>query len=105
MTQESILRFLGDFSKIPIAAKKAARIGQAFSSSYCFDSSQIKEIIVDDDSSAKKFLFTDGIGMVSRDLFEAIQKQFGGINVRMNCCLQIRYKGAKGVLLLNELLP
>jgi hypothetical protein len=38
MTQESILSFLGDFNKIPIPAKKAARIGQAFSSSYHYNS-------------------------------------------------------------------
>lgn len=98
------MEFLGDFSKIPVAAKKAARIGQAFSSSYCFDSSKIKEIIVEDDVSAKKYLFTDGIGMISKDLFEAIRKQFETLNIHMSCCLQIRYKGAKGVLLLNELL-
>lgn len=57
-----------------------------------------------DDLSIKKFLFTDGIGMISKDLFEDICKQFEKINIRMNCCLQIRFKGAKGVLLLNETL-
>lgn len=41
MTQQSILNFLGDFSSIAVPAKKAARIGQAFSSSYCFDASNI----------------------------------------------------------------
>jgi hypothetical protein len=38
MTQNSILDFLGDFSKITVAAKKAARIGQALSSSYPYNS-------------------------------------------------------------------
>lgn len=51
MNQQSILNFLGDFSKIAIPAKKAARIGQAFSSSYHYDSSDITEIIVQDDIS------------------------------------------------------
>jgi hypothetical protein len=45
MTQKSILRFLGDFSKITIAAKKAARIGQAFSSSFWFNSQNINAIV------------------------------------------------------------
>lgn len=41
MTQVSILGFLGDFDKIAIPAKKAARIGQAFSSSYHFNSQEV----------------------------------------------------------------
>jgi hypothetical protein len=61
---------LGDFSKITIAAKKAARIGQAFSSSYCYNSQEVKEIIADDDVSPKKYLFTDGIGKISKELFD-----------------------------------
>lgn len=39
ISQASILNFLGDFKDIRVPAKKAARIGQAFSSSYFFDSS------------------------------------------------------------------
>jgi hypothetical protein len=76
MTQESILNFLGDFSKISIPAKKAARIGQAFSSSYHYNSQDVIEVIVEDDISPKRYLFTDGIGMVSRELFENIREQF-----------------------------
>jgi hypothetical protein len=53
-----------------------------------------------DDLSEKGYLFTDGIGQISKDLFESICKQFKEVDI--NCCLQIRYKGAKGVLLLNE---
>jgi hypothetical protein len=41
MTRNKILAFLGDFEDIRIAAKKAARIGQAFSSSISFDSSNL----------------------------------------------------------------
>lgn len=41
MSQISILQFLGDFNHIQNAAKKAARIGQAFSSSYHYDSSGV----------------------------------------------------------------
>lgn len=69
MTQESILRFLGDFSKITVAAKKAARIGQAFSSSYCYNSQNIKAFIYEDDISEMGFKYTDGIGKISKDLF------------------------------------
>ncbi len=66
MTQETILSFLGDFGNIKIAAKKAARIGQAFSSSFSFDASNLSYKIIKDEISNKKFLFTDGIGMISR---------------------------------------
>lgn len=44
MTRQSILKFLGNFDNIPIAAKKAARIGQALSSSYWYNSENVKVI-------------------------------------------------------------
>jgi RNA-dependent RNA polymerase len=69
MTQRSILRFLGDFSKITVAAKKAARIGQAFSSSFWFNSQSVNALVVKDDVSENGFKYTDGIGKISKDLF------------------------------------
>lgn len=40
--------------------------------------------------------------MISRVLFDDICKKFKTMKMDINCCLQIRYKGAKGVLLVNE---
>lgn len=69
MSQKSILRFLGDFSKITVAAKKAARIGQAFSSSFWFNSQNVHASVEKDDVSTNGFKFTDGIGKISKDVF------------------------------------
>lgn len=74
MTQQTILSFLGDFEEIRIAAKKAARIGQAFSSSYSFDSSSLTYKVIDDNKSSKGFLFTDGIGQISREAFDEVRQ-------------------------------
>jgi RNA-dependent RNA polymerase len=74
MTRNKILAFLGDFEDIRIAAKKAARIGQAFSSSISFDSSNLPYEIKEDDKSVKGFLFTDGIGQISREAFDEVRQ-------------------------------
>lgn len=57
-----------------MAAKKAARIGQAFSSSFYFNSQDVEEVIEEDDVSTERFLFTDGIGKISAELFNEISK-------------------------------
>ena len=74
MTRQSILKFLGNFDNIPIAAKKAARIGQALSSSYWYNSANVKSIVEKDDVSAKGYLYTDGIGKISKELFNDIRQ-------------------------------
>jgi hypothetical protein len=67
LKREQVLSFLGDFSKIDNPAKKAARIGQAFSSSWAYlcKAGEIKEKIIHDDSSYKGYLYNDGIGKIS----------------------------------------
>ena len=70
LSREQVLSFLGNFHKIGNPAKKAARIGQAFSASWTYlcKPNEIKEEVIPDEMSPKNYMYTDGIGKVSRDL-------------------------------------
>lgn len=50
----------------------------------------------------KKHCFTDGIGKISKELLDKISLKLG---VRDLSIIQIRYLGAKGVLVLDSDLP
>lgn len=86
------------------AALKAARIGQNFGSSWSFDASEFN-LIYEDDIFAdgdKKRNFSDGIGCISYDLMEQFQQNFKTDDL---AAIQIRYKGIKGLLSVNNELP
>ena len=100
MSREQVLSFLGSFDKIENPAKKAARIGQAFSASWTYlcKEGEIKEKTIKDEISSKGYMFTDGIGKVSCDLMEKISLK---LSIRDLSIIQIRYKGAKGLLVMD----
>lgn len=98
LKREYILSFLGDFDSIENPAKKAARIGQSFSSSWTYDASKIKCQNIDDELSDQGYMFTDGIGKISAYLLEMISLS---LSIRELSVIQMRYKGAKGVLALD----
>jgi RNA-dependent RNA polymerase len=52
--------------------------------------------------SENSFNFTDGIGKISRDLIESISLKLGLTELSV---IQIRYLGAKGIMVLDETLP
>lgn len=101
LNRNQVLSFLGDFSKISNPAKKAARIGQAFSASWTYlcKQGEIKEKVIDDDRSTKGYLFTDGIGKISANLLERLSLK---LKIRDLSVIQVRYKGAKGILVLDR---
>jgi len=104
LIREQVLSFLGSFDNIDNPAKKAARIGQAFSASWTLacKKGEIKEFVDPDDYSTKNYLYTDGIGKISSDLLEKISLK---LQIKDLSVVQIRYKGAKGILVLDERLP
>lgn len=61
---------MGVFDKIGNPAKKAARIGQAFSASWTYlcKENEIKELTIPDEYSSKGYMYTDGIGKISANL-------------------------------------
>ncbi|KAF2130133.1 RdRP-domain-containing protein [Dothidotthia symphoricarpi CBS 119687] len=99
-----VIQDLGDFSNIHCSAKCAARIGQAFSDSiYAVaipNTSYVTE--TKDDVERNNRCFSDGCGTISLDLLQMVWRSLPPER-RERCptILQIRYRGAKGVLSLD----
>ncbi|KAK3303922.1 RNA dependent RNA polymerase-domain-containing protein [Chaetomium strumarium] len=96
---EYIVTGLGDFEKIKSPARRAARIGQAFSETpYAVDldenAIEVREI---PDIERNGRVFTDGSGKISPGAAKAI---YNVIPKSKGCptCFQIRWAGAKGML-------
>lgn len=95
---------LGDFSKIKTVAKKAKRIGLLFSSAdmaMILDPVRCEDI---PDVQTKDYIFTDGCGLISPHLASQLVKQRNIVfrNKRyIPSVFQIRYRGYKGVLMLE----
>ncbi|UNI24747.1 hypothetical protein JDV02_010472 [Purpureocillium takamizusanense] len=104
---DTILKTLGDFSDIRVAAKCAARIGQAFSETpYAVDlfKANIKTRYIPDVKSADGTrVFSDGVGTISWDAMEEV---WCALPMRSAAptCFQIRYGGYKGMLALDATL-
>jgi RNA-dependent RNA polymerase len=90
---------LGSFDEIENPAKRAARIGQSFSASWTFDASKIKYKEEADILTENGYNFTDGIGKISKDLVNSISLE---LKLTELSVIQIRYLGAKGILVLDE---
>ena len=50
----------------------------------------------------KGYMFTDGIGKISEDLLERLSLK---LQIKNLSVIQIRYKGAKGIFVLDSTLP
>lgn len=102
---KSILAGLGDFSEIRVAAKCAARIGQAFSETpWAVDlfktgihTCRIKDVTTEDGSR----VFSDGVGTISQEAMEEIWNVLPARTARPTC-FQIRWGGVKGMLALDS---
>ncbi|KAF8787752.1 RNA-dependent RNA polymerase 1 like protein [Argiope bruennichi] len=108
-TAESIRKWMGDFSRIRNVAKYMARMGQCFSTSE--EAVQIEltddEVINLDDIRNENYVFSDGIGMISKELADEVRK---ALNTRLlnrvddsrphykPSAFQIRFKGCKGMV-------
>jgi hypothetical protein len=100
----TIIDDLGDFSGINSPARRAARIGQAFSEtpySVRLSENQISVQYIDDVYSADgEHIFSDGSGTISRDALQVAWQELHQSKVS-STCLQIRYAGSKGMLSLD----
>jgi hypothetical protein len=98
---------LGDFSKMKTVAKKAKRIGLLFSSAEM--ATEVKPDRCEDipDVLTKDYIFTDGCGLIAKSLANLlVQKvRITFRNVRYTpSVFQIRYRGYKGVVMLDPTL-
>ena len=97
-----IREWMGDFSAIRNASKYVARLGQSLSSSIdavgiAADSGFM--IIPDITSQQNEYNFSDGIGMISKDLAVHVTAKLG--LEYQPCAFQIRFAGFKGVVAID----
>lgn len=103
-TYFSVIKRLGKFDDIYSPARRAARIGQAFSETPLAISLSENEIeytkIPDVVSKDGNRVFSDGSGTISRSVMKAIHNAVPQ-NKSNPTCFQIRWAGAKGMLSLD----
>ncbi|KAK3493461.1 RNA dependent RNA polymerase-domain-containing protein [Neurospora crassa] len=99
---DNIIEDLGDFRNIMSPARRAARIGQAFSEtpySVSLDTHGIT-VIRQRDVKRNERVFSDGVGIISQGALEVIHREIPESKGYPNC-LQVRWAGAKGMLALD----
>lgn len=96
-----IRRWMGDFEKIKVVAKYAARIGQCFSTTRAVKGMKASVIEIKD-IERNGFCFTDGVGKISSFLAQLVAFELGIINLAPGppSAFQFRLGGCKGVLAL-----
>lgn len=98
---------LGDFSKMQSVSKKAKRLGLLFSSAEHALELQPQRCNDIDDVKLGEYVFTDGCGMIAVQLAKQIaqRKRIVYRNKKyLPSVLQIRYRGYKGVLMIDPTL-
>ncbi|KAK4095967.1 RdRP-domain-containing protein [Parathielavia hyrcaniae] len=94
-----IITGLGDFKNIKSPARRAARIGQAFSDTpYAVDlDKNMVQVLRIQDVERNGRVFSDGVGAISRDAAEAVYDVIPR-SKGFPTAFQIRWAGAKGML-------
>ncbi|KAI9724187.1 MAG: hypothetical protein M1828_003932 [Chrysothrix sp. TS-e1954] len=102
---EKVRKDLGNFTAIRSPAKCAARIGQAFSDAT--DTVPLPRSVAlmgEPDVERNNYTFSDGVGMISKALLRRIWREFSKTRKSHATLLQVRYQGAKGMLVLDTTL-
>ena len=95
---DSLRESFGTFENIKSVCKYASRLGLFFSGTYgtiTIDQEKIFEI---DDVKKNGYTFSDGIGLISKDLFDSVIKIIHIKEAQKICALQVRIGGCKGVI-------
>ena len=98
----AVIGRLGDFSAIRSPAKCAARIGQAFSQTFSSVSLPHDAFKVLPDIERNGRVFSDGVGTCSTSVLEGIHEAYGQSRKLKPTLLQIRFRGAKGMIALDN---
>lgn len=104
---KDVISALGDFSNIHCSAKCAARIGQAFSDTVHAIHVPVDAYVVEtkEDVSRNGRTFSDGCGTISEALLQRVWRSLPpDRRSKKPTVLQIRYRGAKGVVSLDNAL-
>ncbi|KAG9233793.1 rna-dependent rna polymeras-like protein [Amylocarpus encephaloides] len=100
LLDRKLIKGLGNFSQIRCPARCAARIGQAFSDTREAITLPIDVAIEIKDVQRNGRVFSDGVGTISQ---RALSLIWAGLPAsKRPTVLQIRYKGAKGMLALDS---
>ncbi|KAF1929053.1 RdRP-domain-containing protein [Didymella exigua CBS 183.55] len=102
-----VIAALGDFSNIHCSAKCAARIGQAFSDTVHAIHVPLDAYVVEtkEDIVRNGRTFSDGCGTISEALLQRVWRSLPpDRRSKRPTVLQIRYRGAKGVVSLDDAL-
>ncbi|KAF2641494.1 RdRP-domain-containing protein [Massarina eburnea CBS 473.64] len=105
---KDIIEDLGDFTHIHCSAKCAARIGQAFSDTIFAVPIPMDAYVVEDEPDIERngHCFSDGCGTISRELLESVWNSLPPMRRALRpTILQVRFRGAKGVVSLDSRLP
>ncbi|PVI03312.1 rna-dependent rna polymeras-like protein [Periconia macrospinosa] len=108
MNSEEVIKDLGDFEHIHCSAKCAARIGQAFTDTLFSIPLGPDAVVIEDEPDVERngHCFSDGCGTISSELLEQVWRTLPRERRRIKpTILQIRCRGAKGVLSLDARLP
>ena len=101
LSAAKIRNWMGNFQDIKIVAKYAARLGQCFSTTRAIHGAKVtirelEDIYTED----RKFIFTDGVGIISKFLAQVAASEIGALTAggEPPSAMQFRLGGCKGVL-------
>ena len=106
LTPAHAIEKLGDFSLLRSPAKCAARIGQAFTDTNGFVTIQANQEFVLPDVERNGRVFSDGCGILAADLAYEVGMKYLRFSMKEKpTVLQVRFRGAKGVLSVHPSAP
>ena len=97
---QEILNIFGDFSKEKNKFKNTARKGMIFADTKFIINVNINNVIPLEDETNGKYIITDGIGKISKNLIKLTSIVWGKSDktIKPISAIQIRFMGCKGVL-------
>ena len=104
LSRTDLLQNIGDFSKVPVA-KLGDRISLAFTQTIPITELSIDQIVGIPEVVRNGYIFSDGCGIMGRDIAKAIQREFGLNDPDLPGIVQIRLGGVKGMLSLVDEFP
>ena len=89
---------MGDFTRIRVVAKYAARLGQCFSTTRAINGLSNPTLVKIDDIERNGFCFTDGVGKISLVMAQIIANDLGLPGNTAPSAFQFRLGGCKGIV-------
>ena len=101
LNADSIRNKLGNFEKCKSVCKYASRLGLCFSGTYKSVDISSDQIFLMEDVERNGYVFSDGVGIISPELFQKVLRTIFVKERQTISALQVRICGCKGVLTLT----